>query len=261
MRGMYAIYRKDLEHYFISPVAYIVVGVFLLLTGYFFVTILGGVIKYAFENMMQGMRFGGSQPIDVTGLVLRNFFGLLGTLMLFILPLLSMGMYAEERKRGTMELLMTSPVTDLQIVLGKFLASVTMFAIMLLPTAGYQVYMYTHSDPRAPWKLLLACYIGALLLGSVVLAIGGFISSLTENQLISAVLTYGAVILLWVIGGGQSEGSTIGQVMQYLSVLQHYDDFVRGVIDTSGLIFFASMIVLGIFLTVRSIDSMRWRRA
>ncbi len=261
MRGMYAIYRKDLGHYFVSPVAYIVVGVFLLLTGYFFVNILSGVIRYAFESMMQGMRFGQSQPIDVTSIVLRNFFGILGTLMLFMLPLLSMGMYAEERKRGTMELLMTSPVTDLQIVLGKFLASLTMFGIMLVPTGCYQVYMYLHSDPRAPWKLLLACYIGAFLLGGVLLAIGGFISSLTENQLISAVITYGVVILLWVVGSGQGEGTTLGQVTQYLSVLQHYDDFVRGVIDTSGLIFFASMIVLGIFLTVRSVDSMRWRRA
>jgi ABC-2 type transport system permease protein len=172
-----------------------------------------------------------------------------------------MGVFAEERKRGTMELLMTSPISEIQVVLGKFLASLSLFAVMLLPTAGYVVYMYLHSEPLPPWRLLLAGYAGILLLGGSLLALGIFISSLTESQLIASVLTFVAFLLLWVVDLGQTTEGGIGAVLQYLSASHHYDDFARGIIDTSGLIYYFSFMVLFIFLTVRSIDSMRWRRA
>jgi len=172
-----------------------------------------------------------------------------------------MGVYAEERKRGTMELLMTSPVTEAEIVLGKFLASLTLFAIMLLPTAGYVAFMYFRSDPTPPWGLMLAGYAGILLLGASLLALGTFISSLTESQIIAAVLTFAAFLLVWVLDIGRNATSTLASVLTYLSVIRHYEDFTRGVIDTSGLIYYVSFIFLFIFLTVRSVDSMRWRRA
>jgi ABC-2 type transport system permease protein len=192
---------------------------------------------------------------------MRAFFGLLSTLVLFFTPILTMSVYAEERKRGTMELLMTSPVTETQIVLGKFLASLTLFALMLLPTASYLIFMCLRSDPMPPWRLPLAGYAGVLLLGGSLLALGTFISSLTENQLIAAVLTFAAFLFVWVLDIGSNADGGIGSVVGYLSVIRHYEDFTRGVIDTSGLIYYFSFIVLFIFLTVRSIDSMRWRRA
>ncbi len=262
MRSLYSIYRKEMGHYFVSPVAYVLVGVFLFLSAFFFDKILTVIISSSMEQEMQAMRFGGAQPIDVPGIVMRNFFGLLSSLILFLTPMLTMGVYAEERKRGTMELLMTSPITDLEIVLGKFLASLSLFAIMLLPTASYIVFMYFRSDPMPPWKLLLAGYLGVLLLGGALLSLGSFLSSLTENQLIAAVLTFGAILLLWVLDfGGNGAGTILGQVLQYLSVIRHYDDFTRGIIDTSALIYYFSFIALCIFLTVRSLESMRWRRA
>jgi ABC-2 type transport system permease protein len=262
MRNLYAIYRKEMEHYFVSPVAYIVVGVFLILCGFFFNRLLAVIIQASFEESMQGMQFGVAPHLDVPGLVMRNFFGILGSLLLFLTPMLTMGVYSEERKRGTMELLMTSPVADWQIVLGKFLASVSLFAIMLLPTVCYAIYLFLHSEPAPPWKLLLSGYLGLLLLGSVLLAIGSFVSSLTENQLIAAVLTFGIFLILWVIDfGARGAGSNLGTVLQYLSVTRHYDDFTKGVIDTSSLIFYLSFVLLGIFLTLRAVDSMRWRRA
>jgi gliding motility-associated transport system permease protein len=171
-----------------------------------------------------------------------------------------MGVYAEERKRGTMELLMTSPVTDTEIVLGKFFASLTLLVIMLLPTFAYFAYMFFHSEPAAAWRVLFCAYLGALLLGSALLALGSFFSSLTESQLIAAILTFGAILLLWVIDFG-SGTTAIAAGLQYLSVFRHYDDFSRGVMDTSNLFFYLSFIFLGVFLTVRSVDSMRWRRA
>jgi ABC-2 type transport system permease protein len=261
MRNLYAIYRKEIRHYFVSPVAYVCIGVFLFISAYFFDYFLRAVIQQSFQMEMQSMQFGMPPQFDVPGQVMRVFLGLLSTLILFITPFLTMGVFAEERKRGTMELLMTSPISEIQVVLGKFLASLSLFAVMLLPTAGYVVYMYLHSEPLPPWRLLLAGYAGILLLGGSLLALGIFISSLTESQLIASVLTFVAFLLLWVVDLGQTTEGGIGAVLQYLSASHHYDDFARGIIDTSGLIYYFSFMVLFIFLTVRSIDSMRWRRA
>jgi ABC-2 type transport system permease protein len=261
MQSFYAVYRKEIGHYFVSPIAYIFIGLFLFLSAYFFNYFLSAMIRQSSMMAMQGMGFGAPSEVDVPGQVMRAFFGLLSTLVLFFTPILTMGVYAEERKRGTMELLMTSPVTETQIVLGKFLASLTLFALMLLPTASYLVFMCLRSEPMPPWRMLLAGYAGVLLLGGSLLALGTFISSLTENQLIAAVLTFAAFLFVWVLDLGSSASGGIGAVVQYLSVIRHYDDFTRGVIDTSALIYYFSFIALFIFLTVRSIDSMRWRRA
>ena len=263
MRSLYAVYRKEMGHYFVSPIAYIIIGLFLILSGYFFMAFLSEIIRSAMQQGLEEMQYGGgAQAIDVPGLVIRYYFGLLGTLFLFLLPMLTMGVYSEERKRGTMELLMTSPITELQIVLGKFLASMTLFAAMLLPTAGAIVYMWMHSDPAPPFRIVLGGYLGALLFGGALLSLGTFLSSLTENQIIAAVLTFAAFLLLWAIDFGvQAAGGPTGQVLQYLSVINHYDDFTRGIIDTAGVTYFVSFMILFLFLTVRSVDSMRWRRA
>src|SRR6202034_413325 len=209
MRNLYAIYRKEMRHYFVSPVAYVCIGLFLLISAFFFNFFLAAVIQQSFH----------------------------------------------------MEMLMTSPISEIQIVLGKFLASLSLFALMLLPTGSYVVYMYLHSDPIPPWRMLFAGYAGILLLGGSLLALGTFISSLTENQLIAAVLTFVAFLFLWVLDLGHTSEGGLGSVLQYLSASRHYDDFARGIIDTSGLIYYFSFMLLFVFLTVRSIDSMRWRRA
>ena len=262
MKGMYAVYRKEMGHYFVSPVAYIIVGVFLILTAYFFNRLTVLIIQQSFEASIEEAQFGGGAAFDVPSLVMRNFFGILSTLLLFLTPMLTMNVYAEERRRGTMELLMTSPITDLQIVLGKFFASLTLLIIMLLPTAIGFAYMLRHSEPSAPWGILGSEYLGVLLLGSALLALGSFFSSVTESQLIAAMLSFGAILLLWVLDfGSQAASSAWASGLEYLSVFRHYDDFTRGVIDTSNVIFYLSFIFLGVFLTIRSVDSMRWRRA
>jgi len=260
MRSMYAVYRKEMGNYFVSPIAYVVIALFLILCAAFFNYFLSVIIRDSFQMEMQSMRFGMAREFDVPSQVMRAFFQLLSTFILFFTPMLTMGVYAEERRRGTAELLMTSPITDLQIVLGKFFASLTLFAIMLLPTAGYLVFMYFRSEPRPPWPMLLAGYGGAILLGGSLLALGSFMSSLTESQLIAAALAFSADLVLWVINIfiRNAENSS---VLQYLSVIRQYEDFTRGVVDTSGLIYYASFIIFFVFLTVRSLDSLRWRRA
>src|SRR4029077_2039801 len=198
MKGMYAVYRKEMGHYFVSPVAYIIVAVFLIITAYFFTEILTGYMQASFQASMEEAQFGGGQSFDVPSLVMRSFFGVLSTILLFITPMLTMSVYAEERRRGTMELLMTSPITDLEIVLGKFFASLTLLVIMLLPTAAGFAYMLRHAEPAAPWRVLGSEYLGVLLLGGALLALGSFFSSITESQLIAAMLSFGAILLLWV---------------------------------------------------------------
>ena len=152
MKGILAIYRRELNSYFVSPIAYIVIGFFLLLTGYFFSDIVTRVIEYSFRMQMQGGQIGAPPPMDAPMLVIRNFAGFTTTILLFLMPMLTMGVYAEERKRGTMEMLMTSPITELQIVMGKFLASLTLFAVMLAPTLFYQFIMARTANRRCPGR-------------------------------------------------------------------------------------------------------------
>jgi ABC-2 type transport system permease protein len=257
MQGLYAVYRKEMGHYFVSPIAYVVVGLFLFICAVFFNFYVAAVVQNFAMQAAEGM----TQPVDMPGEVMRAFFGLLSTLILFLTPMLTMSVYAEERKRGTMELLMTSPVTETQIVLGKFLAALTLFATMLIPTLAEVGFLYFTSDPRPSVKIILTGYLGALLLGGCLLALGTFVSSLTENQLIAAVITFAVSLLIWIIDQiGPSTGNSV-QVLQYLSIIRHYEDFARGVIDTSTLIYYVSFIALFVFLTVRSVDSIRWRRA
>lgn len=262
MKGILAIYRRELNGYFVSPIAYVVIGFFLVITGYFFSNILSILIERSFTAQMQAQRFGGPPEMDVPGLVIRNFIGVMATLLLFLVPMLTMGIYAEERKRGTMEMLMTSPISELQIVLGKFLASLNLFVFMLAPTLIYHLIMSRYSEPAMPWKIVWSGYLGVLLLGCVLLALGSFISSLTESQIVAGVITFVVFLLLWVLDMGvRSASGATAEVFKYLSILQHYDSFSQGVIDTSSIIFYLSLTVLGLFLTLRTLDSMRWRRA
>lgn len=261
MKGILAIFRREMSSYFVSPIAYIVIGFFLLIAGFVFTSILSSIMEYVQMQQMQ-RQMGPPPEMDVPSQVLRSFLGFVSTIILFMIPMLTMGVYAEERKRGTMEMLMTSPITEFQIVLGKFLASLALFALMLLPTLIFQVIMAQFSEPGIPWKVLWSGYLGIFLLGAVLIAFGSFISALTESQIIAAVITFVTFLLLWVLDFGvRGSTSWLGEILQYLSILRHFDDFSRGVIDTTALVFYVSMIVLGIFLTLRTLDSMRWRRA
>jgi ABC-2 type transport system permease protein len=262
MKGILAIYRREMHSYFVSPIAYIVVGVFLLLAGFFFYSYTTGIIDYGTQAQMQSMRGGTPPEIDMPGMLLRGFLGITSTIVLFMIPMLTMGMYAEERKRGTMELLMTSPLTEFHIVFGKWLAALTLYLIMLAPTFLYHVIIRFFSDPKLPWKILLSGYLGAILLGAVLIAIGAWISSLTENQIVAAVITFGVFLILLVVDQlVRNSTSMIGEVLSYISILRHYEDFTRGVIDTTSVIFYVTFTILGLFLTLRTLDSMRWRRA
>lgn len=262
MKNVWAILQREYSNYFISPIAYVVLTIFLLVMGYFFYNILRFLIENAMIAALQSQGMGGMmQSIDVPSLVARDFFGILSTVLLFMLPMITMGLFAEEKKQGTIELLMTSPLTSLQIVLGKFLASLAFFLSMLAPTLIYFCVMQVYSQPHFPWAPILSAYGGILFLGGALIALGALISTLTENQIIASVGAFGVFLILWVLDfSSRSSDSKLGAALNYLSVLNHYDDFSKGVIDTTHIIFYLSFITFALLLTLRSFESLRWRQ-
>ena len=200
--------------------------------------------------------------VDLSYEVLKIYLNLLGSLSMFILPMLSMGLYAEERKQGTLELLATSPLTNWVVALGKLLGVVTFYSAMLLPLLILELIVFSSSEPAFPVSLLLVAHGGLLLLAASVLSLGMFISSLSESTVLSAVMTFGLVLLLWVIDEVASVlPGALGDGLSHLSLLTHFTDFTQGIFDTSGLILFVSYIFLGLFLTAQSIDTLRFQRS
>lgn len=260
-----AIYRRELQSYFASPLAYGIAGIFWLLAGFFFVVLLlgpQGVIQEAAIADIQGQQGVPIPPIDVAYRFLSAFLELIGSLSLFVLPILSMGLYAEERKRGTLELLATSPVTNWAVAVGKLLGVLTFFTTLVLPLLAYEAIALSAASPPVQPGVPLLGHLGLILLAAAVLSLGMFISSLTESTILAAILTFAVILFLWVIDViAKTIGGGVGEALGHLSLLKHYSNLVQGIFDTSSLIVFASYIILGIFLTAQSIDALRFQRS
>ncbi len=258
MRNILAIVERELRAYFSSPIAYVVLTIFVFLSGIFFRSILAQVMQMALVSQMQAQQLG-PRPMDMPGMISRGFLSTMSVILLFIMPMLTMGLFSEEKKRGTIELLLTAPITDLQVVLGKFLAAGVFYAILLLSTWIPTGVLYLYGSPAS--GPILTAYLGLLLYGLTIIAIGLFISTLTENQIIAAVLSFGAIMVLWLVDvvASNAESPTSKAVLSYLSILSHLDDFMKGVLSTSNVIFYLSLMLVALFLTYRSIDSLRWR--
>jgi ABC-2 type transport system permease protein len=256
--NLIAILRKELQGYFASPLFYIIAAIFWLISGVLFLTIL--------QNLIQGIAFQeqqGSQlpPIDLPYEVLSQFLGVIGTLSSFILPIFSMGLYAEERKRGTLELLTTSTIANWVIASGKLLGSIAFFSILIAPFLLYEAIAFSTSTPPISLVIPLLGQVSLILLAASILSLGMFISALTDSLILSAVLTFALVILLWIIDViGGNNGGAIGTTLNHLSIFKHYNNFIIGVVDTSSIILFFSYIFLGIFLTTQFFKSLRYRR-
>jgi ABC-2 type transport system permease protein len=257
-----AIFRKELQGYFASPLAYVVAAIFWLLSGFFFVALLlgpDGIIQQVAAQDQLGVP---TPPFDVAYEFMRVFLGVMGSLALFLLPILSMGLYAEERKRGTLELLATSPITNWAVAVGKLLGVLTFFITMLLPLIAYQAIALGAANPPIQPTVFLLGHAGLILLAASILSLGMFISSLTESTILSAILTFGVILFLWVIDLiAKSVGGPVGAALSHLSLLENYNNLVRGVLDTSSLILFASYIIFGVFLTAQYIEALRFQRS
>jgi ABC-2 type transport system permease protein len=253
LRNIAAIAGKELRSYFGSPVAWVLLGFFAIIFGIFYNVYLDYFVRSASQS-----QFGAPNPVNVNTDMIRNLLGNASVLVLFLLPMVTMRTYSEEKRSGTMELLVTSPVTDLEITLGKFLGAVGVYAAMLAVTLVHIAILFGVGDPE--WKPIVAGYLGLLLLGASFISVGLFISSTTKNQVIAGAVTFIVALTFWIINWfDQSVTPQVASVLNYLSVTQHFDDFGKGVIDTKHIVFYLSFIAFGLFLTLKSLDTERWR--
>jgi len=253
MRNIAAIAQREVNAYFASPIAYVLIGFFALLFGWFFYVPLAFFIQ---QSSQMGMNPTQALNINqmLVGLTLMNT----TVIMLFLFPLITMRTYAEEKRSGTIELLLTSPVTDVEIIIGKFLGAMLLYAAMLAVTLLHMAILFIFGDPE--WKPIATGYLGLLLMGGCFLSLGLFISSLTKNQIVAAMATFAVFLMLWVINWISTfVGPTTQTVLQYLSLTEHFDDFAKGIIDTKHVIYYLSFMAFGLFLTAKSVDSERWR--
>ena len=236
MKNVLAIAGKEIKSYFFSPVAYVVIALFMLIWGWLFVGVVFNMAEANMEVLFHNLAF-------TLFLILAGF---------------TMRLIAEEKRSGTIELLMTSPVTDTQMILGKFLGCIAFFGVMLVVTLEVPLLLAIYGNPdNGP---IIGGYVGFFLLGATFISIGIFMSSLTDNQIVAYVLTFVTCLMLWILNWlSDFMGKTIGAGVKYVSFGERFQDFPKGIIDTRDVIFFLTLIGLFLFLTIRSTESRRWR--
>jgi len=253
---IWPIFKKEMRLYFTSPIAYVVLFIFLLVMGWFFSQIF---YYFTLASMQSMMNPAMARELNVTDSVMRPLFGNIAVILLLsLMPLVTMRLFAEERQSGTLELLLTYPVRDGAVLIGKYLAALALYTILLLVTLLYPAILWKFA--QVEWGALLSGYVGLLLMGGAFLAVGLFASCLTGNQIVAAVSTFGILLLFWVIGwGADTVGGTWGKVLQHLSASEHNENFARGVLDTKDIIYYLNLTALALFLALRALETHRWK--
>ena len=255
MKNSWIIAKRDLGSFFNSPIFYVITTVFLIIYSYIFVNILS---FFSMQSMQSGQLQQMGIALNVNEMVIEPSFQNMAVVLLLIIPIVTMRSFAEEKKSKTFRLLLSSPVHLKEIILGKFLACMIVITLMVLISSYSIGFLFMIGEPDI--GPVLTGYLGILLTAGCYVSIGIFASSLTENQIVAAVITFGFSLFMWVIGwGAQTANSTTGQVLQYLSVIEHMDRFLKGMIETSDLAYYLSFIIFGLFLCSRTLDSNRWR--
>ena len=257
MRNVLAVAGKELRAYFHSPIAYLVMTVWTALCGFIFYVLTGNLVAQTLRMQMMGGR--GAPPISLNEFIIRNMLqGILMVVLLFLLPLITMRLYAEEKRSGTIELLVTSPLTDMEIILGKFLGALALYSVLIAISFLYIGVLFIYGNPNA--KPLIANALGLLLFGAGLLALGMWFSTFTRNQIIAGVVSMVVFLVLWILDWTQSFSTgKVAAVMSYMSISTHLDSFAKGVIDLTDVVYFVSLAALGIFLTARSVEALKGR--
>ncbi len=262
MRIVWTITARELRSYLSSPIAWTVITLFLLLFGGFFWIFLADfaststqIYQYMGDPAYEGML----EEVNLNGWVLRPLFGNTQILFLLLVPALTMRLFSEEKKQGTYEFLLTSPLTVAQLVAGKYLAGLAMIFILLLCSALFPATLYLVGSPET--MSILTGYLGLLLLGGAFVAVGTFASSITENQIIAAVLTFATLLFFWIISWAATvAGGPMADLMTYISFLDHFEDFTKGVLDTRHVVYYLSFIAFFLLLAGRAVEAVRWKR-
>jgi ABC-2 type transport system permease protein len=257
VRNVLTIAGREIRSYFASPVAYVLLAAYLALAGYFFFALISAFnttlqIYSMMRNPEMLARFNLNQMVIVP--LLHN----LAVLLIFIVPAVTMRMFPEEKRAGTYELLLTSPVRVGEIVLGKFLGGLVLVLLMVALSGLFAVLLTIYGNPELP--MMLAGYLGLALMATVFLAIGTLVSSFTDNVVIAYVGTLFALLVLYTIGWlGETLPGGAGALVRYASITEHFQELTKGIIDTKDLVYFATLLLIGLFLTYRSVESVRWR--
>ncbi len=264
MRNVLAIAAKDTRVYLTTWTSYIIFGAFMLISAFFFQQLVAQY-QYLSLQYMQSQASYMLDQMNLTDMVMGNVFRNIAVFFLFMLPILTMRLFSEERRGKTLELLMTSPVRPLEIVLGKFAAGVLMVLLMLGLTLIFPLLLWVYggtAEGTSPidWNTVWVSYSGMLLLGAASVAVGLFASSLTESQIVAAIVAFFIQLLLFVIGfAGHGEEGFWQVVFDQLSITTHLEDFLRGIINVQGIVYYVSLAFLGLFLSYRVVEAQRWR--
>lgn len=257
MKNILAIAAKDIRSQFVSPIAYVVLTGFLLLGGWFFFNMLAR-FNLLLQLYLSFRNPEAMQRLNLNEFVIAPLLHNLAVILVILIPVVTMRSFAEEKRSGTYELLMTSPLTITEIVLGKFLGAFVFVLVLVLLTGVYPLILVLYGNPEP--GVILSGLLGLLLLATAFISVGLLTSSFTENQIIAAVSCLVTLLLLYVISWpADTAGEKMGAVLKYLSLTEHFGEMVKGVIDTRDLTYFGSVIVLALFLTQRSVESLRWR--
>lgn len=255
MKNSWIIAKRDLGSFFNSPIFYVITTVFLIIYSYIFVNILS---FFSMQSMQSGQFQQMGIALNINEMVIEPSFQNMAVVLLLIIPIVTMRSFAEEKKSKTFRLLLSSPVDLKEIIWGKFLACMIVITLMVLISSYSIGFLFMIGEPDI--GPVLTGYLGILLTAGCYVSVGIFASSLTENQIVAAVITFGFSLFMWVIGwGAQTANSATGQVLEYLSVIEHMDRFLKGMIETSDLAYYLSFIIFGLFLCYRTLDSNRWR--
>ena len=257
MSNILAVAGKELRAYFHSPIAYLVLTMYAALCGFFFYSFMATYVVQSLR--MASMGGMGAPSLSLNEFIIRPLLaGVLTVVLLLLIPLITMRLYAEEKRSGTIELLLTSPLTDMQIILGKFFGALGLYAVMVAVTLAYIALLFVYGSPNA--KPLVAQVLGLFLFGAALLALGMWISTFTRNQIIAGTVSMAVFLLLYVLDWVTAYStSTAGRVISYMSLTTHFESFTKGVIDLNDVVYYVSVILLGLFLTERSVQALKGR--
>ncbi len=263
MRNTLAIAGKDLRLYLTTWTSYILFGAFTFITAFFFYQLVKEFQLQLLE-LSQSQMSGMLAEMNLTDWVVGPMVINASVFLLFLVPVLSMRLFAEERRGRTLELLMTTPVRPVEIVLGKYLAALVVLVIMIALTGVFPLLLQLvgHTSDGSPidWSTVAVAYLGLFLFGAASIALGLFASSLTESQIVAAIVAFALLLLLWVIGlAARGQEGAWQRLLEYLAVTTHLESFVRGILKLSDVVYYLSLAFVGLFLAHRVVDAQRWR--
>jgi len=258
LRNVWALVEKEWRHYFGSPIAYVAVCIWTVLFGGFYVLVVN---RFLLVSMRAGMsEMGGGPKLSLNDWVISGVLHNMAVVALFITPMLTMRLFAEEKRQGTIELLATAPLTGTQIILGKFLGALALFGVMMAAGLLNFALLWHYATTPPEWKPVATGALALLLIGACFISVGLFVSTLTRNQIVAGTLTFGLLLGIWILGWmDDPSAGTVAKALAYLGLVTHLEDLMKGVLNLKDVVFYLSFIAFGLFLAHQSVESQRWR--